>query len=171
MLTVDLAASGYVEEEFLAAGMAAGYDVTGEAGPDGRWTAAPAESEPYRTRVLARRPADPARFSGTLLIEWLNVSSGFEADPDWMFLHPEILRAGHAYVAVSAQAVGGVVGGEARLQCSSGTTPRGLAGDNPERYGTLAHPGDRYSFDLFRQIAEALKKAGSDAEPFRAWPG
>ncbi len=161
MLTVDLAASGYVEEEFLAEGMAAGYDLTGEAGPDGRWTAAPAESDVYRTRVLARRPADPARFSGTLLIEWLNVSSGFEADPDWMFLHSEILRAGHAYVAVSAQAVG-VVGGEARLNLS-GTTPRGLAGDNPERYGTLAHPGDRYSFDLFRQVAEALKEAGPDA--------
>jgi hypothetical protein len=163
MLTVDLATSGYVEEEFLAEGTAAGYDLTGEAGPDGRWSAAPAESEPYRTRVLVRRPADPARFSGTLLIEWLNVSSGFEADPDWMFLHQEILRAGHAYVAVSAQAVG-VVGGQARLNLS-GITPRGLAGDNPERYGTLTHPGDRYSFDLFRQIAEALKAAGSDTEP------
>jgi hypothetical protein len=162
MLTIDLTTSGYVEEEFLTEGLAAGYGLTGEAGPDGRWSAAPAESEPYRTRILVRRPADQARFSGTLLIEWLNVSSGFEADPDWMFGHQEILRAGHAYVAVSAQAVG-VVGGEARLNLS-GITARGLAGDNPERYGTLTHPGDRYSFDLFRQIAEALKAAGPDTE-------
>ena len=105
--------------------------------------------------MLVRRPADPAKFSGTWLIEWLNVSSGFESDPDWMFCHPEILRAGHAYLAVSAQAVG-VVGGQARLNLS-GITPRGLRGDNPERYGTLEHPGDRYSFEMFRQIAEALK--------------
>jgi len=90
------------------------------------------------------------------------VRVGFEADPDWMFLHQEILRAGHAYLAVSAQAVG-VVGGEARLNLS-GVTPRGLRGDNPERYGTLEHPGDRYSFDMFRQIAEALKEAGPDEE-------
>ena len=159
MIAVDLAASGYVEEEFLAQGSACGYDVTGEAGPDGYWTAVPTETEPYRTRVLVRRPADPARFSGTLLIEWLNVSSGFEADPDWMFLHTEILRAGHAYLAVSAQAVG-VVGGEARLNLS-GISPGGLRGDNPERYGTLEHPGDRYSFEMFRQIAEAVKEAGA----------
>jgi Alpha/beta hydrolase domain len=161
MITVDLAASGYVEDEFLAEGEACGYDVVGEATPDGRWTASPAQIKPYRTRVLLRRPADPARFSGTWLIEWLNVSSGFESDPDWMFLHPEILRAGHAYLAVSAQAVG-VVGGQARLNLS-GITPRGLRGDNPERYGTLEHPGDRYSFEIFRQIAEALKETGPDA--------
>jgi len=156
MIAVDLAASGYVEEEFLAEGTACGYDLTGDAGPDGRWTAIPAQTKPYRTRVLVRRPADAARFSGTLLIEWLNVSSGFEADPDWMFLHPEILRAGHAYLAVSAQAVG-VVGGQARLNLS-GVTPRGLRGDNPERYGTLEHPGDRYSFEMFRQIGQAVKE-------------
>lgn len=162
MLTIDLAASGYVEEEFLAEGSAAGYDLTGEAGPDGRWTVSPAESDGYRTRVLVRRPADRERFSGTLLIEWLNVSSGFDADPDWMFLYQEILRAGHAYLAVSAQAVG-VVGGQARLSLA-GITPRGLRGDNPERYGTLEHPGDRYSFDLFRQVAEALKEAGPGTE-------
>ncbi len=162
MVTVDLAASGYVEEEFLAQGEACGYDVAGEASPDGRWAAGPAESKPYRTRVVVRRPADPARFSGIAVVEWLNVSSGFEADPDWMFLHSEILRAGHAYLAVSAQAVG-VVGGQARLNLS-GITPRGLRGDNPERYGTLEHPGDRYSFDLFRQLAGALK----DEEAARA---
>src|SRR5712691_3913135 len=67
MIAVDLAASGYVEEEFLAQGSACGYDVTGEAGPDGRWTAVPAETEPYRTRVLVRRPADAARFAGLVL--------------------------------------------------------------------------------------------------------
>jgi hypothetical protein len=158
MLAVDLAAQGYVEEEFLAEGTACGYDPVGETGPDGRWTVTPAETAGYRTRVLVRRPADPARFSGTLLIEWLNVSSGFEADPDWMFLHSEIIRAGHAYVAVSAQAVG-VVGGDARLNLS-GITPRGLRGDNPERYGTLVHPGDRYSFEIFRQIGAGLKEEG-----------
>ena len=60
--------------------------------------------------MVVRRPADPARFSGTLLLEWLNVSGGFDADPDWAFMHEEIFRQGHAYVAVSAQARG-VLGG------------------------------------------------------------
>ncbi len=101
-----------------------------------------------------RRPADPERFSGVLLVEWLNVSSGFDADPDWAYLHAEIFRAGHAYVAVSAQHVG-VMGGQGRLN-PAGPATAGLRGDNPVRYGTLAHPGDRYSFEIFRQLGEAL---------------
>jgi hypothetical protein len=145
MVEFDLAANGYVEEEFFAAGTARGYD-------------GPGDPAPYRTRVLVRRPADPGRFSGVLLVEWLNVSGGFDTDADWAFLHEEIFRAGHAYAAVSAQAIG-VVGGVARLNLSDQPGP-GLVGINPARYGSAAHPGDRYSFDMFRQIGEVLRDAG-----------
>lgn len=159
IVTFDLAGNGYVEEEFFATGTACGYDVRGDASADGRWSCAPsADSAPYRTRVLVRRPADPDRFSGVLLVEWLNVSGGLDTDPDWAFGHQEIFRAGHAYAAVSAQAVG-VVGGIARLNLSGAPTP-GLLGSNPERYGSVIHPGDRFSFEIFRQIGAALREAG-----------
>jgi hypothetical protein len=155
---VDLDANGYLESEFIAAGSACGYDVIGDAAADGHWTSrAAADTAPYRTRVVVRRPADPDRFSGVLLVEWLNVSSGFDADPDWAYLHEEIFRAGHAYAAVSAQAVG-VIGGVARLSLIGQQAP-GLVGTNPERYGSLSHPGDRYSFEIFRQIGQALTGA------------
>jgi len=157
MVRFDLAANGYVEEEFLAAGTACGYDVIGDASADGHWVSrAAGDSAPYRTRVLVRRPADPDRFSGVLLVEWLNVSGGFDTDPDWAFCHQEIFRAGHAYAAVSAQAVG-VVGGIARLNLSGEPTP-GLLGSNPTRYGSVSHPGDRFSFEMFRQIGRALRE-------------
>jgi hypothetical protein len=157
MVTVDLAASGYLEQEYFAEGSACGYDIAGDAAGDGYWaSSAAADAEPYRTRVVVRRPADPDRFSGVLLVEWLNVSGGFDADPDWAFGHEEILRAGHAYAGVSAQALG-VVGGVARLNLTGLPTP-GLAGTNPERYGSLRHPGDRYSFEIFRQIGAALRR-------------
>jgi hypothetical protein len=159
----ELAAHGYAEEEFLVAGTAAGYDLAGAATADGRWTAVPAETAPFRTRIVVRRPVDAGRFSGTVLVEWLNVSSSFEADPDWAFLHQEIARAGHAYVAVSAQEVG-VMGGTGRIDPNAPPAP-GLRGSNPERYGTLTHPGDRYSFDLFRQIGGALKAASGEPAP------
>jgi hypothetical protein len=158
MVRFDLAANGYVEDEFLAAGTACGYDVQGDASADGHWACGAADdTAPYRTRVLVRRPADPDRFSGALLVEWLNVSGGFDTDPDWAFGHEEIFRAGHAYAGVSAQAVG-VVGGIARLNLSGAPTP-GLLGSNPLRYGSVSHPGDRYSFDVFRQIGQALREA------------
>ena len=149
----DLAANGYVAEEFLASGTACGYELDGEVRHDGRWTARPADTAEYRTRIVVRRPADPGRFSGTLLLEWLNVSSGFDADADWGYLHEEILRAGHAYAAVSVQALG-VMGGHSLLGFP-GEFP-GLRQSDPDRYGSLVHPGDKYAFDIFSQIGRAL---------------
>jgi hypothetical protein len=70
------------------------------------WNATPAASAPYKTRVVVIRPSDPATFSGTVLVEWLNVTSGQDMPSDWMVAHREIVRRGYAYVAVSAQAVG-----------------------------------------------------------------
>ncbi|HEX9030883.1 MAG TPA: alpha/beta hydrolase domain-containing protein, partial [Streptosporangiaceae bacterium] len=163
----DLSANGYVEEEFLVSGTASCYVVPGEQGPDGLWAAEASGSAAFRTRIVIRRPTDPARFSGTLLLEWLNVSSGLEADPDWAYLHEEIFRSGHAYAAVSAQALG-VQGGESLIGLP-GPPSRGLRGLDPVRYGDLEHPGDQYSFDLFGQIGAALggKGRGGSAESGR----
>jgi Alpha/beta hydrolase domain len=154
---IDLPAKGYVEQEFFASGTASAYDLAGEVGSDGRWVAKASGTAPFCTRVVVRRPADPARFSGTLLLEWLNVSAGFEVDADWSFLYEEIFRQGHAYAAVSAQARG-VLGGESQPGFPLPPSP-GLRASDPVRYGCLAHPGDQYAFDIFGQIGRALKAA------------
>jgi len=153
---VDLEAHGYVEEEFFVSGEAEAYEGNGALLLDGRWEVRPVGSAPYRTRIVVRRPADPARGSGTVLVEWLNVSAGLEACPDWAYLHTEIIRSGCTYVAVSAQALG-VEGGEGLLGAS---LDGGLRHSQPERYDTLHHPGDRYSFDMFTQIGRALRHGG-----------
>ena len=54
----------------------------------------PTATAPYRTRVLVRMPADPADFSGTVVLEWLNVSGGADANPEWAGIHEEVIRAG-----------------------------------------------------------------------------
>lgn len=159
----DLAANGYVEEEFLASGTACAYVLAGQERTDGQWTAQASDTAGFCTRIVVRRPADPDRFSGTLLLEWLNVSSGFEADPDWSYLHEEIFREGHAYAAVSAQALG-VLGGPSLLGFP-GPPAAGLRGSDPARYGALDHPGDQYSFDIFGQIARAMSGAAEPARP------
>ena len=64
----------------------------------------------FATRVVVRRPQ--AGGSGTLVVEWLNVSSGQDAAPDWTYLAEEIVRRGHTWAGVSAQRVG-VEGGAA----------------------------------------------------------
>jgi hypothetical protein len=90
----------------------------------------------------------------------MNVSGG-ESAPDWMYMNPALMREGYAYVGVSAQALG-VEGGNALL--GVGGPSGGLVHEEPDRYGSLHHPGDQYALDLFAQIGLALRKAhGSGA--------
>ncbi len=156
---VDLAAHGYVREEFFVSGTASAYAVTGPPGTDGRWSVTTQESAGYRTRILVRRPRDPDRCNGTVLVEWFNVSSGAEASPDWTYLSPQILGDGYAYVGVSAQRIG-VDGGEALVGVPGMVLSGGLVASGPDRYGTLRHPGDRFAFDMLSQIGRALRAGG-----------
>lgn len=58
---------------------------------------------PYTTRVLVRRPTDPARFNGTVIVEWLNVT--LDQDIDFVFgaTRELLIRDGYAWIGVSAQ--------------------------------------------------------------------
>ena len=147
----DLKAMGYVVEEYFVAGTATSYTLAGEATADGRWTAKPAATAPYVTRVVMVRPIDPKKFNGTVAVEWLNVSAGIDSPPDWSFTHRELLRSGYAYVGVSVQRVG-IEGGPSM---QPGIPP--LKKSNPARYGTLSHPGDAFAYDIFSQAGEAVK--------------
>ncbi|OBH54925.1 alpha/beta hydrolase domain-containing protein [Mycobacterium sp. E2479] len=147
----DLAETGYDVEEFLVAGTACSYTAANELGPDGRWDVTPSGSAGFTTRIVVLTPSDPARFNGTVLVEWLNVSGGIDAAAVWMMAHREMLRAGYAYVAVSAQRVG-VEGGESLLGADMS-----LKSQHPQRYASLHHPGDAFSYDIFSQIGALIK--------------
>jgi hypothetical protein len=155
----NVANVGYVEHEYVAAGTATSYKLNGALTHDGRWRFLPDATAAYRTRVLVRRPADPKKFSGTVVVEWLNVSGGVDADPDWVSLREEIVRAGDAWVGVSAQRIG-VSGGPVLVKVDvpgAEAAGKGLKAIDPARYGTLVHPGDGFSFDIFTQVARAVR--------------
>lgn len=145
-------APGYVGEEFFIAGTATSYQADGPLRTDGKWKVVEAETAPYTTRIVVYRPADADDFNGTVFVEWLNVSAGFETAPDWGSAHTWITRAGAAWVGVSAQAVG-VQGGVAAV---AGVAEGGLKAADPERYASLSHPGDAYSYDIFTQVGRAV---------------
>ena len=162
---VDLAAVGWVEEEFVATGTATAYTSEAPQPTDGRFEVTEAGTADYRTRILVRRPADPAEFDGTVVVEWFNVSGGLDAGPDWTFAAEEIVRSGGAWVGVSAQHIG-VEGGEVLVTVGSvgdGVVGKGLKGIDPERYGSLAHPGDAFAYDIFTQVGRAVRAEGSPA--------
>lgn len=140
----DLAPYDVVQEEYFFSGTAQARDREGVA--TGR-------SADYRSRILVQRPRDPARFNGTVLLEWFNVSLEAELPVMWMLAHEELLREGYAYVGVSAQVVG------------VSASPLALKAWDPLRYAPLRHPGDAYEFDIYAQAARAVLRPASGPAP------
>jgi hypothetical protein len=149
----DIGSVGYVAQEFFVYGTASCYAPEAELGPDGRWSVTPSGAADYTTRIVVLTPADRAQFNGTVLVEWLNVSGGIDAPAVWMMAHREVIRAGYAYVAVSAQRVG-VEGGASMLGLDMSLKSQG-----PTRYASLRHPGDAFSYDIFSQIGGLVRNA------------
>ncbi|MCE7796681.1 hypothetical protein LWE61_08920 [Sphingobium sufflavum] len=152
----DLSALGYQASEYFVNGTATSYRLPGAATGDGQWDVTPAAKADYATRIVVILPTDAAKFNGTVLVEWLNVTGGQDTPADWMVAHREIVRKGYGYVAVSAQKVG-VEGGDTPMQ--AGGKP--LKVSSPERYGSLSHPGDAFSYDIFSQAGALLKAPGA----------
>src|SRR5207253_9807777 len=97
----DLAIQGYVEEEFFIQGTANRYNT-----PTGATASIVDKDHPYKTRIVVRRPADPKRFNGTVLVEWDNVTNNFDAENMWFFSWEHMISDGYIWVGVSAQNVG-----------------------------------------------------------------
>jgi hypothetical protein len=133
----DLERFGYVEEEYFLSGTASDRGLA-QGGDE--------HTAPYKVRILVRRPADPARFNGTAVLEWFNVSLQQEVEHEWPIDFPMLMRDGYVSASVSAQYLG--------VQSAS---PLALKNWDPQRYGSLQHPGDDYSYDIFAQAAQALR--------------
>lgn len=113
---------------------------------DGAWTvAADATQQPFKTRMQVYKPTNPASFNGTVYVEWLNVSNGYDSAADWLLAHNEILRTGAVYVGVTTQATG------VNAAVTKEAARYGAAGAN------LSHPGDSFSYDIFSQAGQAIR--------------
>jgi hypothetical protein len=149
----DRVPAGYVEEEWFLSGTARSYSKVGTWTTAGLWEVEPDEAAAYTVRILVRRPEDPGAFNGVVVVEWLNVTARSENAVDYLSMEEELLREGYAWVGVGAQVVG---------IHAPGT---GLKAWDPVRYEPLAHPGDRYSYDIFSAAARALRRPGGGNHP------
>jgi hypothetical protein len=114
---------GLLEEEYFVSGVAPARDAQGRIVEDG---------VPYTTRIVVRRPADAARFSGTVHVEPFHVLG--EAAPTWGVAGDAIARRGDAWIGVTVNS--GVFGGYDRI-----TMPGGVAllqDADPDRYARLS---------------------------------
>ena len=140
---------GYQASEYFFAGQATAYTSSTPLESDGVWSAAPSSKADYQSRMVVAAPTDPAKFSGTVLVEWLNVSAGIDSAADWSLGHDEMIRNGDVYIGVSAQAVG----------------VNALSAADAGRYGSLEHPGDSYSYDIFTQVGMAVRTSAATILP------
>ena len=138
---------GYVEEEFFYNGTANSYTSV----PITSTAAIATSGNPYRSRLLVRRPATAAKFNGVVIVEWSNVTNGYDTDVLWLYEKEFYLREGYAWVGVSAQDAG------------LNNSPNGIRRWSPTRYGSLdvtaggTRTNDVLSYDIFSQAATAVR--------------
>jgi hypothetical protein len=149
----DLESRGYVEEEFFFDGTATRYQTPSQA--DG---VVLSTGHPYKSRLLVRRPREARNFNGIVLVEWMNVTPGYNFDVHWIASRDYITREGYAWVGVSAQRVG-VQG-----------TPNGLTAWSPVRYAGLdvtaggEITNDSLSYDIFSQAGKAIARSSRESD-------
>jgi len=149
----DLKARGYVEQEFFIEGTANRYiisSVTATGNGTGKDATIQDSGHPYKTRIVVRRPAHSAHFSGVVIVEWQNVTNGWDMENSWFQVYDYILRSGHAWVGVSAQRIG----------------VNYLKSWNPTRYGSLVVDhladgttitNDALAYDILSQVVQSLR--------------
>jgi hypothetical protein len=120
--TPGLSDVDYVEEEFFFTGT----------------------SPAYTTRMVVERPKDPAKYNGTVMMEWYNVSGQVDFAPDWMYSRAYFVREGYVHISVSAQQAG----------------TDALKSYDPDRYMAINHPGDDSANAIFSQAAMAVRSQG-----------
>lgn len=139
-LRYDVTQFGYEEREYFFEGTAKTYPPT---------SAPPA---PYRSRMVVWTPIDPTHFNGTTVVEWGHVSvGGFELNAELSVQSSMLIERGFAFVLVSAHEEGVCGGGP------DGCGESSIQGVDPERYESLNHPGEDYSFDIFNQALQGIK--------------
>lgn len=139
----DLAPYGGYESEVFMDGKANIYAADGAWRSDGKVKIKVKKADQrYKTRLLVRAPVDAAKFNGTVVVEWFNVSTGFDVEVDAIQGREELLRQGYAWVGVSAQGAG----------------LDGLNRTNKARYSSLSIPSDGLSYDIFTDAARAVRE-------------
>jgi len=163
---LDLAARGYVEEEYFISGTACRYLIAAAAPGQPSGNAVVRDCGwPYQTRIVVRRPASAAAFNGTVIAEWQNVTAQYDVDHYWLESSAHLMREGYAWVGISAQRAG----------IQPLTSPPGLSINtlkfwSPLRYGSLDVTGgglvfdDGLRFDIFSQAVKVLR-APVDVDP------
>lgn len=154
---------GYVVEEFFFSGTGNLYEYT----PTGFRVVTPCPARatqgctniPYTTRMLVKRPANPNKFSGTVVIEALNPSAGFDIAAVWDRSIEHFVRNGDIFIGWSSKSV--------IVNALKNWNPARYAGLNwtydPFTPGSNSGTYDGITFDIAAQIGALIKTNGPNS--------
>ncbi len=158
---MDLSADDYVEQEYLVSGQANIYDYVDEAARSPVVEVTEAD-HPYTTRILVRRPRRSKDFNGTVYLEVLNPTFGFDVDLMWVFTFRSIIDAGAAYVGVTSKPVAAEF---LRDDWGSNLNKKPLPPRNNRRYAGLNFPLIGQVWDILSQVGALLKSDTVENNP------
>ena len=134
--------AAYSEIEHLLAGLACTFE-----GP----ATGPAEvvtvGNGYTTRLIVRRPTDPARFSGRVVIEPFNTSGGPDRDIVWSLVGTLLQANGDAWIGITHRT----------------SSVKHLQEYDVERYAELDLSSNDLAWDVLRQLAELVRQGGDQS--------
>jgi len=118
---------------------------------------------PYTTRVLVRRPAARAKFSGNAIVEMLNPSNYFDLNLGWAISGRQMARSGDAWVGITAKPVSVATlktFNPTRYAALSWANPLPL--DDPRNCSTVGADSARTTenglvWDIYTQVSAWLK--------------
>lgn len=147
------------QQEFFFTGQAVSYSSCGIWHNDGVWNTHIKPPAAFVSRMLVRTPKDPAAFNGTVIVEWLNTTFGFDVGVDGSY-GAEALAQGFAWVGVSAVIEDAL----------PNLATHGYAALDPVRYAAIVDGADpkktpnswagktAYGHDIFTQAAKLLRQ-------------
>ena len=89
---------GYAEDEYFFSGTANVYDEKEDKIPY-----VICKDAPYTSRMMIRRPKDPAKFSGNVVVEILNATARIDLDRMWVDTWRFFTRNGDIYIGLTSK--------------------------------------------------------------------
>jgi hypothetical protein len=94
----DIRIFGYIEEEYFINGKANIYKTGKGFTPEILYRGAD-----YCNRILIRKPTNPQKSSGRIIIEILNPSAGFDIDRMWVLARKHFMENGDIYIGITSK--------------------------------------------------------------------
>jgi len=116
--------------------------------------------QPYKTRMLVRRPASADVFGGDVVIEMMNSSARFDSTPSWLPSAEYFAREGIVYIGVTTsgnQSIPFLKNGCGGVQPPCGS-----------RYASLSITDNGQEYEIISQLATALKSGDPSQIPLPA---